>query len=155
MSLRNLLFDRLRALLWGDRDRWGLTPKLDDPYWKEWQNTYSEFYQANQLQGIGTRVNDFSRLMKPGGFLIGAIPAEDGASWEAGISLTSPRWLKKNTTIYPDKIIFWHHPNFVDQILLELHKVFTRKIVKYWPLRSLPFMDTNLVVRQLYSKSLV
>ena len=56
MPLKDLLPNTLCALLWGDLDRWGLTPKLDDLCGQEWQSTYSDFYQSNQRQGIGTWV---------------------------------------------------------------------------------------------------
>jgi len=58
MPIRNILPRSMRAPLWGDRPRWGLTPDLDDPCWQKWQTTYTDFYQANQREGIGTRVND-------------------------------------------------------------------------------------------------
>jgi len=253
MPIRNLLPKGLRTPLWGDRDRWGLTPVSEDACWKEWQGSYTDFYQENQREGIGTRVNDagyevmssidlagkrvleigagdirhmkfwrsepaeylladvsdemmsfakrrmeelgiayrtisvernqtlpledasvdvivsfyslehlyplrpyldeFKRLLKPGGYLIGAIPAEGGLAWGGGRMLTSRRWFKKNTTIDPDKIICWEHPNFADQILGELDQVFTREAVQHWPLPWLPLLDSNLVIRLLYRKA--
>ena len=253
MPVRDFLPHSLRTPLWGDRERWGLIPKLDDPCWQEWQHTYTDFYQANQREGIGTRVNDagyavmssidlsgkcvleigagdirhikywrgvpaeylladisadmmafaqkrleergiayrtlpvsrnqplalddasvdvivsfyslehlyplrpyleeFKRLLKPGGCLIGAIPTEGGLAWGGGRMLTSRRWFKKNTAIDPDKIICWEHPNFADQILGELDQMFTREAIEHWPLTWLPLLDPNLVIRLLYRKS--
>jgi len=253
MPIRNLLPKGLRTPLWGDRDRWGLTPVSEDACWKEWQGSYTDFYQENQREGIGTRVNDagyevmssidlagkrvleigagdirhmkfwrsepaeylladvsdemmsfakrrmeelgiayrtisvernqtlpledasvavivrfyslehlyplrpyldeFKRLRKPGGYLIGAIPAEGGLAWGGGRMLTSRRWFKKNTTIDPDKIICWEHPNFADQILGELDQVFTREAIQHWPLPWLPLLDLNLIIRLLFRKT--
>jgi len=253
MPIRNLLPKGLRTPLWGDRDRWGLTPVSEDACWKEWQGSYTDFYQENQREGIGTRVNDagyevmssidlagkrvleigagdirhmkfwrsepaeylladvsdemmsfakrrmeelgiayrtisvernqtlpledasvdvivsfyslehlyplrpyldeFKRLLKPGGYLIGAIPAEGGLAWGGGRMLTSRRWFKKNTTIDPDKIICWEHPNFADQILGELDQVFTREAIQHWPLPWLPLLDLNLIIRLLFRKT--
>lgn len=45
------------AQLWGDRDRWGRTPRTDDPMWDEWLSTYADFYEQNQRVGIGRVVN--------------------------------------------------------------------------------------------------
>lgn len=67
--------------------------------------------------------------------------------------LTSRHWFKNNTTINPDKIICWEHPNFADQILKELDQVFTRETVHYWPSPWLPLLDPNLVIRLLYRKT--
>ena len=66
--------------------------------------------------------------------------------------LTSRRWFKKNTTIDPDKIICWEHPNFADQIIAELDQVFQRQALVHWPLRGLPVLALNLILRFLYRK---
>lgn len=58
LSIRHILPHFLRARLWGDRERWGLTVDEQDPCWQEWLDTYAAFYLANQREGIGTRVND-------------------------------------------------------------------------------------------------
>ncbi len=252
MPIRNLLPHSLSTPLWGDRARWGLTPNNEDPCWQQWQSTYTEFYQANQREGIGTRVNDagyavmssidlsgkrvleigagdirhlkywrgkpgeylladvspemmafaqkrldehgvtyssllvgrnqplaledasvdvivsfyslehlyplrpyldeFKRLLKPGGYLIGAIPAEGGLAWGAGRMLTSRRWFKNNTTIDPDKIICWEHPNFAEQIISDLDCFFSKKIVAWWPFAAMPLLDLNLILKFVYKK---
>lgn len=252
MPIRDILPNRLKTPLWGDRARWGLTPNYYDPCWQQWQSKYTEFYHANQRKGIGTWVNDagyavmskidltgkrvleigagdirhikywrgmpaeylladvssemmvfarerlhengvtfrclpvarnkpialedasidfivsfyslehlyplrpylyeFKRLLKPGGSLIGAISAEGGLAWGGGRMLTSRRWFRNNTSIDPDKIICWEHPNFADHILGELDQVLTRDDVNYWPLPCLPALDLNLVIRLCYRK---
>ncbi len=58
MPIRNILPNRLRIPLWGDRERWGLTRNVDDPCWQQWQSTYTQFYLDTQRDGIGTKVND-------------------------------------------------------------------------------------------------
>ena len=195
MPIRDTLPKSIKLPLWGDRERWGLTPVLEDACWKEWQTSCTDFYQENQRKGIGAKVNDagyavmsninlagkrvlkigpgdirhmkfwcgepaeyiladisvemmtfakrrmeergvnyqtlsvvrnqplaledasvdiivsfyslehlyplqpylkeFKRLLKPGGYLVGAIPAEGGLAWAAGRLVTSRRWLKK------------------------------------------------------------
>ena len=252
LAIRHILPSFLRAPLWGDRERWGLTVNEQDPCWQEWLDTYADFYLANQREGIGTRVNDagyrvmssidlsgkrvleigagdirhmphwrgqpaeylladvstdmmdfarkrlseadiphrtllvqrnqplalddasvdvivsfyslehlyplrpyleeMQRVLKPGGTLIGAIPAEGGLAWGGGRLLTSRRWFKKNTTIDPDKIICWEHPNFADQIVAELDQLFERQNLVHWPLSWVPLLDLNLILRFLYRK---
>ena len=253
-SVRHLLPDSLSSILWGDRKKWGLTVRKDDPCWQEWEKTYLAFYLANQRKGIGTLVNEagyrimshidmtgktvleigpgdirhvaywrslspaqyiladvqeemlekgtqklvdagvksspmflerdsatlplqdnsidivvsfyslehiyplapylteLHRVLRTGGIFVGAIPAEGGLAWGGGRVLTSRRWFKRNTTIDPDKIICWEHPNFADEILKELNHLFFKRRVSYWPLPFLPLLDINLVIRFIYEK---
>jgi len=250
--IRNYLPSYIYTRLWGDRKRWGLTPDVDDPCWKEWEHSYDEFYNANQRQGVGTKVNDagyrvmnkvdltgkrvleigagdirhscywkgepseyvlvdvssemmskaklgleetgvpcreillergellpvesgtidvvvsffslehlyplqpylteINRVLRHGGTLIGAIPAEGGVAWGLGRALTSRRWFKKNSSIDPDKIICWEHPNFADEIVRDLGLQFQLGSLDYWPL-LVPYLDVNLVIRFVYEKS--
>ncbi len=69
-----------------------------------------------------------------------------------GRVLTSRRWFKSNTTIDPDKIICWEHPNFADHILAELDQVFQREAMDYWPLPWLSALDVNLIIQLCYRK---
>lgn len=55
---RSCMPRKWRVALWGDRDRWPTPPDRNDPMWQEWQTTYGAFYEANQRQGVGQRVND-------------------------------------------------------------------------------------------------
>ena len=93
-----------------------------------------------------------NRVLKPGGILVGAIPAEGGLGWGLGRALTSRRWFKKNTSINPDKIICWEHPNFADTIIKELDRVFKLQKISQWPLR-IPIIDINLIIKIIYKKN--
>ena len=48
----------LARLLFGDRCRFGLEIRKDDPDWQEWQKFYLTFYENTQKRGIGKKVND-------------------------------------------------------------------------------------------------
>lgn len=239
-------------LLWGDRKRWGLEVDQTDPCWMEWVREYSNFYEQNQREGIGTKINDagysvmskidltgkkvleigagdirhishwngipdnyiladiskgmlakaeaklkksnvnlqsillersqslpvddgvvdvivtfyslehlypllpyiheMKRVLKPGGIIMGAIPAEGGLAWGMGRALTSRRWFKKYTSIDPDKIICWEHPNFADHILTVMDSELERYQLTYWPFR-LPLIDPNLIIQFIYKKA--
>lgn len=110
------------------------------------------FYSLEHIYPLGPYLHELNRILKPGGVFMGAIPAEGGLAWGGGRMLTSRRWFKKNTTINPDKIICWEHPNFADQILAELDQVFVRQKVSYWPFPWLPLLDCNLVIKFIYGK---
>jgi SAM-dependent methyltransferase len=110
------------------------------------------FNSLEHLYPLASYLSEFSRVLRPGGSLIGAIPAEGGLAWGLGRMLTTRRWFIKNTSIDLDKIICWEHPNFADQIVKELDHSFKRKSLTLWPMKMLPFLDLNLVIRFLYYK---
>ena len=91
------------------------------------------------------------RVLRPGGKIVGAIPAEGGLAWGLGRYLTSRRWLKNNTNINPDKIICWEHPTMADEILSCLSDEMDIQKLSYWPLR-VPVIDFNLVLKFIFSK---
>jgi len=111
------------------------------------------FYSLEHLYPLAPYVDEMLRVLKPGGTLIGAIPAEGGLAWGLGRLLTSRRWFKKNTTVDPDKIICWEHPNFADEILAVLDARMKRQHAGYWPLPWLPLLDPNLIIRFQYRKA--
>jgi len=110
------------------------------------------FFSMEHVYPLAPYLADIERVLRPGGHLIGAIPAEGGLAWGAGRMLTSRRWLKRNSSIDPDKIICWEHPNFADQIIAEMDRRYIRKQTSVWPLPWLPLLDANLVVKFLYQK---
>ncbi len=103
------------------------------------------FYSLEHLYPLQSFVEEYRRVLRPDGHVVGAIPAEGGLAWGLGRYFTSRRWLKRNTTIDPDKLICWEHPNFADHILDVLGGSFHFKKLTYWPL-GIPLIDTNLIV---------
>lgn len=103
------------------------------------------FYSLEHLYPLGSYIGELKRVLRPGGILIGAIPAEGGLAWGAGRFLTSRHYIKKRSKINPDKIISWMHPNFADTILTHLSREFDLMYEKFWPF-LVPFVDLNLVI---------
>jgi SAM-dependent methyltransferase len=110
------------------------------------------FNSLEHLYPLDPYLADLIRVLRPGGVLIGAIPAEGGLAWGLGRMLTTRRWFRQNTAVDLDKIICWEHPNFADQIIEELNQRFERKSLSLWPMQVLPFLDINLVIRFIYCK---
>jgi len=110
------------------------------------------FYSLEHLYPLAPYLDEILRVLKPHGALIGAIPAEGGSAWGMGRILTSRRWFKKNTTIDPDKIICWEHPNFADEIIRMLDARMDRQCVSFWPVSWLPLLDPNLIIRFHYRR---
>ena len=109
------------------------------------------FYSLEHLYPLTSYLTDMHRVLKPGGTMIGAIPTEGGFAWGLGQMLTSRRWFKKNTSIDPDKIICWEHPNFADDIIATLDDHFQQQKLLFWPMR-LQVLDINLIIQFRYTK---
>lgn len=110
------------------------------------------FYSLEHIHPLKPYLEEMHRLLRPGGIIVGAIPTEGGLAWGLGRFVTSRRWLKKNTSINPDKIICWEHPNFGDEVIKTMDSVFQRKIISYWPFPLFRNIDVNLVKRFIYVK---
>lgn len=110
------------------------------------------FYSLEHLYPLSGYLDEILRVLRPGGVLVGAIPCEGGLAWGLGRYVTNRRWMKRHTTVDPDKIICWEHPNFADAILRELDARMDRKALSFWPM-GIPSVDLNLVARFVYRKS--
>lgn len=109
------------------------------------------FFSLEHLYPLELYLDEMFRVLKPGGSIVGAIPLEGGLAWGAGRYLTSRRWLLKHTSIDPDKIICWEHPNFADEIFDSLTQRGDFSYLDYWPLK-IHSMDLNLVLRFVINK---
>jgi SAM-dependent methyltransferase len=110
------------------------------------------FYSFEHLNPLSASLDEYKRVLKPNGRIIGAIPNEGGFAWGLGRYLTSRRWIHANTQINYDKIICWEHPNFADKILNEMNKRFTLKQVSHFPPLSFPSLNLSLVTKFIYEK---
>ena len=131
-----------------------LLERSDDgtlPYDAESFDIIVSFYALEHLYPFDHHLGGMLRVLKPGGLLVGAIPAEGGLSWGLGRFLTTRRWLKTRTTIDPDKLICWEHPNFADHILTSLDAVMHQRYLGFWPL-GIPSVDLNLIIKFVYAK---
>jgi SAM-dependent methyltransferase len=108
------------------------------------------FYSLEHVWPLQPTLAEIRRVMAPDGVLVGAIPTEGGLAWGLGRLLTSRRWLRRHTSIDPDKLICWEHPNFADEVVDALDANFERRLLRRWPLRWLPSLDTNLLVTFVY-----
>jgi len=103
------------------------------------------------LYPLSSYLGEFLRVLKSGGVLIGAIPAEGGLAWGLGRFLTTRRWMHRNTNIDPDMVICWAHPNFANAILWELDTHMRKRYLRFWP-AIVPSIDANLVIKFIYEK---
>lgn len=105
------------------------------------------FYSLEHLHPLGDYLDEYARILRPGGRIIGAIPNEGGLAWGLGRFLTSRGWIRRNTGIDYDKIICWEHPNFADTIVQELDKRFRRNRVASWPSAGFNTLNFSLLTR--------
>lgn len=112
------------------------------------------FYSLEHLYPLDLYINELLRVLKTGGQLVGAIPAEGGLAWGLGRYFTTRRWFRKNTNIDYDKLICWEHPNFADSILSRLDSRMKLTKLNFWPLK-VPLIDFNLTISFEYKNSSV
>ena len=110
------------------------------------------FYSLEHMHPLGGYLDEYARILRPGGRIAGAIPTEGGLAWGLGRFLTSRRWIHRNTAIDYDKIICWEHPNFADTIVQELDARFRSRTVGTWPMLGLGLRNTTLLTRFVYEK---
>jgi ubiquinone/menaquinone biosynthesis C-methylase UbiE len=110
------------------------------------------YYSLEHILELEKYLIDISRVLKPGGILVGAIPAEGGVAWGLGRMLTTSKWIKKKHGIDLNKIICWEHPNFASEIIKLLDKHFNKIELKAWPMPFVPLIDLNLIVKFNYAK---
>jgi SAM-dependent methyltransferase len=110
------------------------------------------FYSLEHLNPLGEYLDEYRRVLKPGGKIVGAIPNEGGLAWGLGRYLTSRRWIHANTKLDYDKIICWEHPNFADTIISELDKRFVRKDLSLYPPMGLLGQNFTLLTRFIYER---
>jgi len=109
------------------------------------------FYSLEHLNPLDLYLEEIKRVLRPGGVLVGAIPAEGGIAWGLGRFFTSRQYVKKHTSINLDKIICWEHPNFSEDILNKLDINFIPVSKKYSPF-IFPLIDINLIISFVYER---
>ncbi len=109
------------------------------------------FNSLEHLNPLEDYLQEFERVLCPGGRVVGGIPCEGGLAWGLGRYLTTRRYVHKNYGINYDKIICWEHPNFADFIIEQLDAFFIRKYLEFHPFSFLP-IDFNLISSFIYKK---
>lgn len=109
------------------------------------------FYSLEHLYPLEDYLIPLVDILKPGGILIGGIPAEGGLAWGLGRFSFTRRYFMKHTTINWDKIICWEHPNFADQILNALEQRMDKVLLCYDPFK-IPLIDVNLIISFIFRK---
>lgn len=110
------------------------------------------FYSLEHLYPLQSHLQEYHRVLKPGGLIVGAVPNEGGFLWGLGRLLTSRRWVNKNTSVDYDKVICWEHPNFVDDIFQSMDQFFQKRSIELVPFKFLPTYDLNLISKFIYIK---
>ena len=102
------------------------------------------FYSLEHLHPLSSHLEEIARVLKPGGILAGAIPAEGGLAWGLGRLITSrPDLMRAGVNV--EKIVCWEHPNLACEVLQGLRRLFTITKLDFSPL-FIPLIDCNLTI---------
>tara|TARA_A100001011_G_C14242471_1_gene813871 strand:+ start:485 stop:1240 length:756 start_codon:yes stop_codon:yes gene_type:complete len=82
------------------------------------------FHQLEHIYDLDDYLIEIKRILKPGGLLVGAVPAEGGLAWGLGRFFTSRPYMINTLKVNFSKIISWEHPNFVTKVKDSLNKHF-------------------------------
>jgi ubiquinone/menaquinone biosynthesis C-methylase UbiE len=114
-------------------------------------DVFLTFQQLEHVDNLEEYVKEIKRVIKPGGLLVGAVPAEGGILFGIGRYFTTRRMVHKLYNVDYDKIICWEHPNFVDKIKSLLDTDFVKIKSVNSPLPFLP-MDLCATWSFIYQK---
>ncbi|MEW6277578.1 MAG: class I SAM-dependent methyltransferase [Candidatus Eremiobacterota bacterium] len=109
------------------------------------QDILLSFYSLEHLYPLPEWLDELHRVVRPGGLLVGAIPAEGGLAWGAGRWLTSRRTFRNRWGLDLLKLICWSHVNMCDEIMARLRR-WGPCSEDRWPFSWLPY-DLNLLIR--------
>jgi len=109
------------------------------------------FYVLEHLAPMEKYLSEIIRILKPGGQLVAGIPTEGGILWGLGRYFSSRRYIKKHSSLNPDKIICWEHPNFASEIIESLNTKMQLLKIKFWPF-WIKIIDFNLIISFIYTK---
>jgi len=132
---------------WGRKTKFS-TKRL--PLLTESQDVFLSFYSLEHLHELDKIISEIFRVLRPGGVLIGAIPAEGGLAWGIGRWFTSRRTVRERYGLDLHKIICWEHPNYADRIMKCLSEYGESRYEK-WPFPHFP-LDVNLIVKFVVRK---
>jgi len=110
------------------------------------------FNSFEHLHPFQDHLEEMLRVLKPGGRIVGGIPAEGGLAWGVGRFLTTRRWFRRHTSIDLDKVICWEHPNFANTVLAALDTSMEREYRRFWPF-NVASIDLNAVIAFVYRKT--
>ena len=108
------------------------------------QDFVISYYSLEHLHPLAPWLDEIFRILRPGGKLVGAVPAEGGLAWGLGRWLTSRRVFRDRYGLDLTKLICWTHPNCCDEIVTELKARGSHR-GWCWPFNFLPY-DLNLLV---------
>lgn len=125
-------------------------PKLDLP--DESADVIISFYSLEHLHQLDASIDEYRRILRPSGMLVGSVPNEGGLFWGIGrFLLTRPVMLRKYGVNY-DKIIAWEHPNYVDVIRESLNESFREVAWENFPFSVFPNPNFNLISSFVFAK---
>lgn len=103
-------------------------------------------YSLEHMRRLDDTVSEISRILKPGGRLVLALPCEGGFLWNLGRELTTRRYFQKEFGLNYDKIIAFEHVHDLASVRRHLgaNAHLALRASRFYP-SILPSTDLNLI----------
>lgn len=79
------------------------------PFREDWFDGVVSTYSLEHMQRLGDTLAEITRVLKPGGRLVLALPCEGGFLWNFGREITTRRVFQRDFGLNYDKIIAFEH----------------------------------------------
>ncbi len=116
------------------------------PFAKGSFDTAISVYNLEHIEDLQGVFREVSRVLKPDGRFLVALPCEGGLAWNLGRELTTRRFFRRKYGVDYDKVIAFEHVRDVRGVIQEIHASGRFRAVEqaYLPL-GIPSTNLNLI----------
>ncbi|WP_162653328.1 class I SAM-dependent methyltransferase [Lentilitoribacter sp. Alg239-R112] len=109
-------------------------------------DTFVTLHTLEHIYHLAEAFEEITRILKPEGTHYFVIPCEGGLPFSIGRALVTGPSLKRKYSLDIDLVMSREHINDAPRVLKFLKMYFRELKYTHWPLRFLPFLNTNVMI---------